>query len=586
MLRQLRHISEGHYYGLRVTNNAEVEHLNKELRTLDACKNVQSHCYRKEEKDLVNTLKRLKKSKEHHVEEHFGRHSKHDSGHSTAHGHAHRSKHHPSRESSAHPHGGQVVGSTLRMPQPRKPLSDHVIMPTVGSDIHRTAGFIDCVICNLPRSSHVKGTEICTCDKGPDKGTHHMHPPAIHDDRSREEYLSPRERRDIEMQNRKEAKEHSERNGETKHTQEKSLDDEDRMFLKKLQREMTEVIEQPSANPRDFSYEKRAHSPRKGDNAYDEKGHFFSKPRRGSQLDDERFRTRQDSIDEEGPYTVWNRHRRESIEEHDFRKRGPSFDNGIRERNESVGGESYYSVGELRSRTSTIEDTNGFRKTYKVPYNMHDAPSQPERQLYQPRHSSHRFHPREETHLPQLAPQKKENTEAFHGLIHPDNIINHHHYLPYEVDKPSGKRRHHDHHSRHDDHHKGHDDHHSRHDDHHRHHDAHHKRHLQGYYVHKYDHTGARQIAHIPLGANVHIAEMIERQHEPDSNHFALLSNLRQLLSVYHSLEDTTPKYPWPSPPSTDMTPEEFQKLKDCRWVQNFVGYIFIFSFNAKGART
>ncbi|XP_031566036.1 uncharacterized protein LOC116301157 [Actinia tenebrosa] len=548
MLRQLRHISEGHYYGLRVTNKAEVEHLNKELRTLDACKNVQSHCYRKEEKDLVNTLKRLKKSKEHHVEEHFGRHSKHDSGHSIAHGH--KPKHHPSRESSAHPSGAQVIGSTLRMPQAKKPLPDHVVIPAGGSDIHRTTGFIDCVICNLPRSSHVKGTQICTCDKGPDKGTHHMHPPAIHDDRSRAEYLSLKERRQLEAQNRKPAKEHDERNGETDLTQTNSFHDEDKMFLNKLHCEMNKVIEQTSGRPKDFSYEKRAHSPRKGDSTYEEKGHFlFPKARRGSQVDDERFRARENSIDEEGPYTVWNRHRRGTLEEHDFRKRGPSFDNGIRERNESLGGESYYSVGELRSRTSTMEDTNVFRKTYKVPYNMHDPPSPPERQHFKPQpHSSHRFSPREETHFPQLAPQKKESTEAFHGLIHPDNIINHHHYLPYEADKPSDKRRHHD-------------DHHSRHDDYHR-------RHLQGYYIHKYDHTGARQIAHIPLGANVHISEMIERQHEPDSNHFALLSNLRQLLSVYHSLEDTAPKYPWPSPPKTEMTPEEFQKLKDCRYLR------------------
>lgn len=560
MLRQLRHISEGHYYGLRVTNNAEVEHLNKELRTLDACKNVQSHCYRKEEKDLVNTLKRLKKSKDHHVEEHFGRHSKQDNGHPRTRGP--RPKHHPSKESSAHPPSGRAVGPTVRMPQPRKSPPEHVVMPTVGSDLHRTTGFIDCVICNLPRSSHVKGTEVCTCDKGPDKGTHHMHPPAIHDDRTREEFLNPRERREVEMQRRNYAKEHDKRNGQTKSTDKKSLDEEDKIFLKKLQREMTKVIEQPSAMPRDYSYEKPTHSSWKsGDNGYEERGHVFPKPRRGSQLDEERFRARQDSIDEEGPYTVWNRHRRESLEEHDFRKRGPSFDGGIRERNESVGGESYYSVGELRSRTSTMEDSNVFRKTYKVPYSMQDSPSPPERQLHQPRHSSHRFSTHEETHLPQLTPQKKESNEAFHGLIHPDNIINHHHYLPYEADKTTGKRRHHD-------------DHHSRHDD-------HHKRHLQGYYIHKYDHTGARQIAHIPLGANVHITEMIEKQHEPESNHFALLSNLRQLLSVYHSLEDSTPKYPWPSPPSKEMTQEEFQKLKDCRWVEKLdISYPFRFRFD------
>ena len=53
MLRQVRHISEGNFYGLRVTNKARKLNLDKELRTLEACKDVQSHVYRKEEKELL-----------------------------------------------------------------------------------------------------------------------------------------------------------------------------------------------------------------------------------------------------------------------------------------------------------------------------------------------------------------------------------------------------------------------------------------------------------------------------------------------------------------------------------------------------
>ncbi|KAK3740102.1 hypothetical protein QZH41_002819 [Actinostola sp. cb2023] len=189
MLKNVRHISEGHFYGIRVTNKAKNVSLDKKLRTLEACKDAQNHCYRKEEKDLMNTLMRLQKSKEHchRTDELVRRHAFH-------HGNQLGKNHSSSGASVVLPLSPGLSSTAVKIPARRHEDPLPVSME-MGSAIHRTTGFIDCVICRLPRSSHVKGTDVCRCEKGPDKGTHHMHPPAFHDDKTRPEFMNAKEKR-------------------------------------------------------------------------------------------------------------------------------------------------------------------------------------------------------------------------------------------------------------------------------------------------------------------------------------------------------------------------------------------------------
>lgn len=619
MLKNVRHISEGHYYGLHVTNKAKNVSLDKKLKTLEACRDAQNHCYRKEEKDLVNTLARLRKSKDqyHHNDDlilrHFGERPwmKGDREYHDLKQLAHKLKNQGSSASLELPPAPSPSAHDVGKIPDQKHYTTQPISSEVGSAIHRTVGFTDCVICRLPKSSHVNGTDICRCEKGPDKGTHHMHPAAIHEDKARVEYLHTKERR--ELYEKTHPHEHEEKqvgkidskherlsHGENADGKEGAQD-----FLAKLHREMQMVIETPSQPLKDSGYDKPMHIPvRKGSfgngkqhtsYGYDKsphsppgrKGSFGHNQykessghegRRGSitqdrpgyrlrinsLLDDERYRNRVDSIIEDGPYIFPKGQRKMTMDVE-----------GLRKRMDSIGRDSYYSVGELRSRTSTAADpADMMHKTINI---THSAmyPSSPPHDKHRPHTlGSTGFSVHGETHLPKLLPHHEGSNEAFHGLIHPDNVINHHHYLPYEADKHHKKTHHGEH--QHGSHHHGKNHHGSHHGIHHhgnhhygdRHHDDHHhhdKRHFHGYYIHKYDHAGTRQIAHIPIGANTHIAEMLEKQREPDSHHLTLLSNLRHLLSVYQRLDDSSPRYPWPASTPTEMTKEEFEKLKDCR---------------------
>lgn len=575
MLKNVRHISEGNFYGLHVTNKAKNVSLDKKLKTLEACKDAQTHCYRKEEKDLVNTLVRLQKSKDqyYHNNELITRHhgEKFLRGDLNFKQHGQKYKNQGSSDSiilpaTPKPSAHDVTKIPAQSPQRKR--EEHHESTEIGSVIHRTTGFTDCVICRLPRSSHVSGTDVCRCEKGPDRGTHHMHPVAFHEDRSRPEYLHSKERQ--ELFEKLHPSHHDDRH-ERQTGKKLETSRNEREFIEKLNQEMHHVIETPLqpykegeisslpwrrgsfGNEKGHVYKENGMSSPPGRRGsfghipYKDNGHEGRRgslsndkgPRRNTLLEDERLRNRNESIIEEGPYTVPRGQRRKSIDYESLRKRMDSISAG-----------SYYSVGELRSRTSTAEDSETMRKTFKVTHSAMYPSSPPERKSTL--HSNQGFSVHDHSHLPKLPQNGADGgQEAFHGLIHPDNIINHHHYLPYEADKQVSKRHHHGDYQ-HDNH---------RHDDHH-HHD---KRHFHGYYVHKYDHMGTRQIAHIPIGAQTHIAEMLEKQHEPDSHHLTLLSNLRHLLSVYQRLDETLPRYPWPTPPHVEMTKDEFQKLKDCR---------------------
>lgn len=64
-----------------------------------------------------------------------------------------------------------------------------------------------------------------------------------------------------------------------------------------------------------------------------------------------------------------------------------------------------------------------------------------------------------------------------------------------------------------------------------------------------------------------HIAAAFDRNHEQDSSIHAMLVKLRRQLDVYHEMDESH-RYPWPSPPTVKFTPEEFQKLSNCRYLR------------------
>ena len=65
-----------------------------------------------------------------------------------------------------------------------------------------------------------------------------------------------------------------------------------------------------------------------------------------------------------------------------------------------------------------------------------------------------------------------------------------------------------------------------------------------------------------------HIAAAFDRNHEQDSSIHAMLVKLRRQLDVYHEMDNESHRYPWPSPPTVKFTPEEFQKLSNCRYLR------------------
>ncbi|EDO42326.1 predicted protein [Nematostella vectensis] len=637
MLKAIQHISEGNFYGLHVTNKAQRVSLDRELKTLEACKDAQTHSYRKEEKELLSALLRLQRCKdtdnliEEHLRNHYAEYGGHkpdshygdvshkpgshygdvshkpgsnygDSGQKAAyryvdHGVKPGSHFHDRRRKSLSEDQTKVSQTSLSMPLspnatlnpmkhpgprriPREEPAPGLPLREMGSEIHRTGAFIDCVICHLPRYLQLGGQgQVCTCEKGPGHESHRVH--------SKKEHLKAGPHKKTKETDITEAST----------DRRKSIDQDDMQgFLEKLNREMNIVLnddkkrgdtddkgslDEDRFSTRRYSLDENG-AFRGRRQSIDENGGYRGRRqsidenggcrgRRQSIDENGAYRGRRQSIDENGPYIMAPRlTQRDSIEEMDGRKRGftnemdyrrRGWTNDWRERLDSIGRESYYSIGDIRSRTGTFEDPNAYRKVFRAhtPFGHH-----------QEAHSGGHAHTERgsSSHLPQLTNvSNDDNKEAYHMLVHPDNIHDHHHYLPYEANKDNKKGRHqgygrHDSHASHggsvssgrhreEYHHKrgGHS----------------HDRHHHGYYIHKYDHSGARQVAYIPAKGSSHVAEIIEKQHEPDSNHLAILSRLRQLLSVYQQMDDSTRKYPWPSPPSAHMTSEEFERLKDCR---------------------
>ena len=459
MLKQVRHISEGKFYGLRVTNKARKLSLDKELRNLEACKDVQSHVYRKEEKELISTLKRLQQTKHHPFEQHEdhdyperlpSHHDKQHSNDETPH----------LRRPSERTQGKLQVNvksalsdqkSSAKVPCQVKVVSDasdvSVIislspiassvaatkqsttnsLPPVaqppkrdtGIEIHRTQGFTSCVICNLPRYAHGRENHnICTCHVDPSKHPHHKH-----------EHQTSNKRR-------------------------KRQTDEDHMktFAAKRERrrslEIDDLLFTPSAKKNHFNFTGHHGRSRASSFEDDRKNHAPERAR---------------AFEDNAAYVPGVGVHKRNISQHNAALNDhPAHEQGMRSRGSSWGENSSRknSLDEGRSRWNS--DTEG--RSRHSSFGEHDDPHYmwPLKGHYGSRHTKNRQeeelhhiynrlqrvfplsdeHPHA-THLPltksrrDAAANNKDEDPApvFSGIMHPDNIINHHHFLPYEANK-------------------------------------------------------------------------------------------------------------------------------------------------------
>ena len=73
---------------------------------------------------------------------------------------------------------------------------------------------------------------------------------------------------------------------------------------------------------------------------------------------------------------------------------------------------------------------------------------------------------------------------------------------------------------------------------------------------------------YVTPGSTSHIAAALDRKHEQDNGIHSMLMKLKQLRNVYQEMDNAAPRYPWPSPPNVKFNSEEFQKLRNCRYLR------------------
>ena len=471
MLKQIRHISEGNFYGLRVTNKARKLSLDKEIRTLEACKDVQSHVYRKEEKELLSALKRLQLTKQDHFEHHedyeqqerlASHHDRRPSFDAKQHSSdEHRPLRRPTerqdrklqvkvkselgdQRSSVKVCAGSsdvsviislspIASSTNAAKQPATATLPSVSKSTKregGTDIHRTQAFMSCVICNLPR--YAQGREykqVCTCHANPSEHPHHNHEHKQDSKkRGNEEDLQRfavkrGRRRSLEVDDF--SARHAIKQGFTNSTalqrnhgrsRASSFENDNESHTARGFDEYTAYVPGVGAHRRSFGaqYGIAASTDHEHDHGKRGRGNAFVEPR-----------SRKNSLDE-------GRSRRSSYAE--GRSRGSSY---------GEHDEPHY-MRSRHKRTKQEAELHDLYKRLQRVFPLHD------RQQY-PGEDSNRYHtythyPGDHPHAthPPLFKSHKDTTSndqdpAFHGLLHPDNVINHHHFLPHEAhrqDKP------------------------------------------------------------------------------------------------------------------------------------------------------
>ena len=463
MLRQVRHISEGNFYGLRVTNKARKLCLDKELRTLEACKHVQSHVFRKEEKELISTLKRLRQTKHDHFDREYHDHSERLPSHHDRRASFHSEQHSNDeqrhlRRPTERNHGKvhvQVksevtdpksstkvpckvnvladtsdvsvimslspVASSVPAAKQTAPSFPPVVQPPAketGTEIHRTQGFICCVICNLPRYAHGKeNSSLCRCHVDPSMHPHHG-------------------REHQEGSNKLRRKSHT-------------AEDELKTFATKRERRRSLQIEDLLAphSAKKTSFSSAAH-------------HRHHGRSRASSFEEDNKTVKARAFDEYTAYVpgvgVNKRNIQEyhtelkdhHVHEQDTRSRGSSFSESRSRKtslDEGRSRRSSYSDGRSRENSLGEHEEPHYMKPLKGHYGSRHNRTRQEEELHNLYSRLQRTFPfsGEHPHLPLSKSRRDEDEDpapAFSGLMHPDNIINHHHFLPYEADKQNKPR--------------------------------------------------------------------------------------------------------------------------------------------------
>ena len=187
MLSQIRQISDGNYNTVFVKNKEQKFNLDKEIHDLECWKQSRNHVYRKEERELLAHLEKLRHQQEclHHLDEERGLHPRGvipSAGVERRHSRESRGQSNVGDISAASSPGRPELSLALNLQGPsdlpqhgQPPSSPAVSLPSVRSftakkELHRTDAYINiCVMCQLPRHSalhhghHVVG-EVCCCE--------------------------------------------------------------------------------------------------------------------------------------------------------------------------------------------------------------------------------------------------------------------------------------------------------------------------------------------------------------------------------------------------------------------------------------
>ena len=469
MLRQVRHISEGNFYGLHVTNKAQKLNLAKEIRTIEAWRDVQTHVYRKEEKELLDTLRRLQITKHDHFDhyEHYdhperlaSHQYKSPSFHSKQHssddqrlsgipadrkihvktkseiGGDHRSSTKVPCQVNINTNVSDVSVIISLLPKAdsntaTKKLSQGNLPPVskreAGKDLHRTDAFMYCVVCNLPPYAHGRESK-CTCQANPKHARAHSH----------------------ELKNG--SKKRRKSNTDEENLQRFAVRREGRGSWENGHVAARHAHHIHHGRSRASSFEnhnKNSHAPRVLDEytAYvpgvgPHKRNFTSNMLASTgHRHDHRKHSRENSLNE-------------SISRKSCLDEGSSPWNSY---TEAHSGESRFGdhaephyMRPLRSHGSRHYKTRQEEELYDLYHRLHRIfPVHYRRQSHGnegDRYHRYSHHPGDishSTHLPlskshrDVTPngEAEDPDPAFSGLLHPDNIINHHHFLPYEANK-------------------------------------------------------------------------------------------------------------------------------------------------------
>ena len=479
MLRQVRHISEGNFYGLRVTNKARKLNLAKEIRTLEACKDVQTHVYRKEEKELLDTLKRLQLTKHDHFDhhedyEHPERSASHHDRRPSFHAKQHSSDdHQPVRRpaerqldrklhvkikseiSGDHRSSTKVPCqvnvstnvSDVRVIISLSPTANAKQMPSstlppvskrqAGTDLHRTGAFMSCVVCDLPRYAHGR-EKRCTCQADPSKHAHHNHEfkngskkrrESNTDEEDLQTFAAKRERRRSWEIDSAPAR-HAPQPGLSKsmvhqihHGRSRVYSFEDEHKNSQAPRgfdEYTAYVPGVGPHKRNLIYNNSAPT-----------GHGHEHGKRSTENILGESKSRKNCVDVgRSRWSTYN----------EGQSRGSSFG----DQGEPHHMRPHRGKGSQYNKTRQEEELYDLYKRLQRTFPEHDSRQyhgnegdRYHRYSHYPGDHPHATHlPLSQSHRDATHDQKAEDqAPAFSGLLHPDNIINHHHFLPYEANK-------------------------------------------------------------------------------------------------------------------------------------------------------